>query len=181
MEDILECGCGLDVHKESIVACLLKGTPITGNKPEKEIQEFGTQMKNLIQLREWLRERHCMYVAMESTGVYWQPIYAVLEQSLSDEMHLLVVIARHMRIVPGKKTDMRDAEWIAMAVRQDAPFRAIFGSICGIRPNFITAQVGSCPKCYRWLAIPNSPSPVRHIPPLAASRSSQTIPFRTQC
>ena len=124
MEDILECGCGLDVHKESIVACLLKGTPITGNKPEKEIQEFGTQMKDLIQLREWLQDRHCTYVAMESTGVYWQPIYAILEQSLSDperaqgvDMHLLVVNARHMRNVPGKKTDMRDAEWIATLLR----------------------------------------------------------------
>ena len=86
MEDILECGCGLDVHKESIVACLLKGTPIAGNKPEKEIQEFGTQIKDLIQLREWLRDRHCSYVAMESTGIYWQPIYAVLVLTQSSKV-----------------------------------------------------------------------------------------------
>jgi transposase len=117
MEDLLECGCGLDVHKESIVACLLKGGIETGKKPTKEIREFGTQMKDLIQLREWLREEHCLYVAMESTGIYWQPIYAVLEQALDDEMHLLVVNARHMRNVPGKKTDMRDAEWIATLLR----------------------------------------------------------------
>jgi len=68
-------------------------------------------------LRKWLEEHTCRYVAMESTGIYWQPVYAILETSLSDEMHLLVVNARHMRNVPGKKTDMRDAEWIAILLR----------------------------------------------------------------
>ncbi len=72
MEDILECGCGLDVHKESIVACLLTGSANTENKPTKEIREFGTQMKDLIQLRDWLEEHHCVYIAMESAGIYWR-------------------------------------------------------------------------------------------------------------
>jgi transposase len=117
MEDILECCCGLDIHKESIVACLLIGPIEGGLKPRSEIREFGTQLKDLIALRKWLEEPHCRYVAMESTGIYWQPVYAVLETSLSDEMHLLVVNARHMRNVPGKKTDMRDAEWIATLLR----------------------------------------------------------------
>jgi len=117
MEDILECCCGLDIHKESIVACLMKGSIGKGQKPESEIREFGTQLKDLIALREWLEENDCHYVAMESTGIYWQPVYAVLEKSLSDDMHLLVVNARHMRNVPGKKTDMRDAEWIATLLR----------------------------------------------------------------
>jgi transposase len=117
MEDILECCCGLDVHKESIVACLLKG-PLTGGlKPRSEIQEFGTQLKDLLALRKWLEEHGCRYVAMESTGIYWQPVYAVLETSLTDEMYLLVVNARHMKNIAGKKTDMRDAEWIATLLR----------------------------------------------------------------
>jgi transposase len=117
MEAILECCCGLDVHKESIVACLVKGPLGEGQKPGSEIREFGTLLKDLIELREWLEEHQCQHVAMESTGIFWQPVYAVLENALSDEMHLLVVNARHMKNVPGKKTDMRDAEWIATLLR----------------------------------------------------------------
>ena len=117
MEDILECCCGLDIHKESIVACVLKGPLEKGLKPQSEIKEFGTQLKDLMVLRKWLDEHSCRYVAMESTGIYWHPIYAVLENALSDEMHLLVVNARHMKNVPGRKTDMRDAEWIATLLR----------------------------------------------------------------
>ncbi|MEW5870356.1 MAG: IS110 family transposase [Chloroflexota bacterium] len=117
MEDILECCCGLDVHKETIVACLLKGPIADKIKSQSEIKEFGTQLNDLIALRDWLAGHNCHYVAMESTGIYWQPVYAVLETSLSDEMRLLVVNARHMKNVPGKKTDMRDAEWIATLLR----------------------------------------------------------------
>ena len=117
MEDVLECCCGLDVHKESIVACLLKG-PIEGDlKPQSEIKEFGTHLRDLVALRKWLEAHDCGYVAMESSGIFWQPVYAVLENALLDEMHLLVVNARHMKNVPGKKTDMRDAEWIATLLR----------------------------------------------------------------
>jgi transposase len=117
MEDILDCCCGLDIHKESIVACLLQGPIRSQFKPQSEIREFGTQLRDLLALRNWLAEHKCNHVAMESTGIYWQPVYAVLETSLSDEMHLLVVNARHMKNVPGKKTDMRDAEWIATLLR----------------------------------------------------------------
>lgn len=117
MEDILACCCGLDIHKESIVACILKGPIEEKIKPRSEMREFGTQLKDLQELRKWLKGNDCHYVAMESTGIYWQPVYSILETSLSDEMHLLVVNARHMRNVPGKKTDMRDAEWIATLLR----------------------------------------------------------------
>jgi transposase len=117
MQDILECCCGLDIHKESVVACILKGPLEEHLKPRNEIREFGTQLRDLIALKKWLDEHQCHYVAMESTGIYWQPVYAVLENALSDEMHLLVVNARHMKNVPGKKTDMRDAEWIATLLR----------------------------------------------------------------
>jgi transposase len=117
MEDILDCCCGLDVHKESIVACLLKGPLADQAKPQQEIREFGTLSKDLIALRNWLEAEDCRHVAMESTGIYWQPVYAVLEHAFDDEMHLLVVNARHMKQVPGRKTDMRDAEWIATLLR----------------------------------------------------------------
>jgi transposase len=117
MEDILDCCCGLDVHKESIVACLLKGPLADGAKPQQEMREFGTLSKDLMALRNWLEAQDCRHVAMESTGIYWQPVYAVLEHAFDDEMHLLVVNARHMKQVPGRKTDMRDAEWIATLLR----------------------------------------------------------------
>ena len=117
MQDILDCCCGLDIHKESIVACLLKGPLEAGLKPRSEIREFGTQLKDLLALRKWLEENLSHYVAMESTGIYWQPVYAVLETAFSKDIHLLVVNARHMKQVPGKKTDMRDAEWIATLLR----------------------------------------------------------------
>lgn len=113
----MERCCGLDIHKESIVACLLKGPVNTELKAHSEIREFGTQLTELNALRKWLEKHECHYVAMESTGIYWQPVYAVLETALSDDMHLLVVNARHMKNVPGKKTDMRDAEWIATLLR----------------------------------------------------------------
>jgi transposase len=117
MEDILDCCCGLDVHKESIVACLLKGSLEDKAKPQREIREFGTLSKDLIDLRNWLEAEDCRHVAMESTGIYWQPVYAVLEHAFCGEMYLMVVNARHMKQVPGRKTDMRDAEWIATLLR----------------------------------------------------------------
>ena len=117
MDDILACCCGLDIHKESIVACLLQGSVEEGLKPSAEIREFGTQLADLIELRAWIEQHGCYYVAMESTGICWQPVYAVLEEALTDDMHLLVVNARHMKNVPGKKTDIRDAEWIATLLR----------------------------------------------------------------
>lgn len=117
MQDILAVCCGLDIHKESIVACILKGPVREGRKPQGEMREFGTQLSQLLSLRKWLEEEQCQYVAMESTGIYWQPVYAVLETALSDTMHLFLVNARHMKNVPGKKTDMRDAEWIATLLR----------------------------------------------------------------
>jgi transposase len=117
MDDILTRCCGLDIHKETIVACLLQGPVQAGQKPTSEIREFGTLLSDLVALRTWLEEYGCRHVAMESSGIYWQPVYAVLEEALTDDMHLLVVNARHMRNVPGKKTDMRDAEWIATLLR----------------------------------------------------------------
>ena len=115
MQDILETCCGLDVHKETVVACLLKGG--LGNNPIKEIRTFSTLLPGLEELQVWLEVENCQHVAMESSGVYWQPVYNVLEGAFDGTMVLIVANARHMKNVPGKKTDMKDAEWIATLLR----------------------------------------------------------------
>ena len=115
MQDVLECCMGLDVHRDSIVACLLIG-PI-GATPECEVRTFGTLAPEIAKLRDWVLERNCRTIAMESTGIYWHPTYELLEPCFEGEIELLVVNARHMKNVPGKKTDIRDAEWIATLLR----------------------------------------------------------------
>jgi len=106
---------GLDVHKDTIVACLLTGEVDT--KPESEIRTFSTLIPGMQELCKWVLESGCRHVAMESSGIYWQPVYETLEDCFNSEITLLVVNARHMKNVPGKKTDMRDAEWIATLLR----------------------------------------------------------------
>lgn len=115
MQDILTCAMGLDVHRDIIVACLAKGE--LGSEPEIEIRSFSTLIPEMQKLRDWVLNSDCRYVAMESTGIYWQPIYEMLEPCFDGEIHILVVNARHMKNVPGRKTDMRDAQWIATLLR----------------------------------------------------------------
>src|SRR5690242_17012113 len=98
--------CGIDVHKKMIVVCLLI---LTAQGLRKEIQTFSTMLSDLFRLRDWLKAQHCEAVAMESTGVYWKCIWNVLE----GEMELLLCNAQHIKAVPGRKTDIKDAEWIA--------------------------------------------------------------------
>ena len=105
MQVIYERCCGLDVHKRTITACLLKWL---GGDWQKEIRQFGTMTKDLLALSDWLVGEGCTHVAMESTGVYWKPVYNILE----GRFELLVVNAQHLKAVPGRKTDVRDAEWI---------------------------------------------------------------------
>ena len=103
--------CGLDVHKKSVVACLL--TAASDGTVNKQVRTFGTMTTDLLALAEWLDAAACTHVAMESTGVFWKPIYNLLEGTFE----LLVVNAQHMKAVPGRKTDVRDAEWIADLLR----------------------------------------------------------------
>ncbi len=103
MEQLYGNCCGVDVHKKIIVACFKHGS-------KQEIREFGATTRELLELAEWLAEGGCEKVAMESTGSYWKPLYNVLEAS---ELSAIVVNARHMKAVPGRKTDVSDAEWIA--------------------------------------------------------------------
>jgi transposase len=106
MQIIYERCAGLDVHKKSVVACLLF---MENGQQRKERQTFSTMTSDLMRLRDWLIEQNCTCVAMESTGVFWKPIYNLLEEHLE----VLVVNAQHIKTVPGRKTDMNDAEWIA--------------------------------------------------------------------
>jgi transposase len=111
MEIVYARCCGLDVHKRSVVACLLAPGP--DGQPSKAIRTFGTMTTELVALSAWLTAAGCTHVAMESTGVFWKPIYNLLEGSFE----LLVVNAAHIKAVPGRKTDVRDAEWIADLLR----------------------------------------------------------------
>jgi transposase len=107
MELQMKCACGLDVHQATVVACLLS---VLGNgKVKKQIRTFGTTTRELVGLREWLQSEGCTHLAMESTGVYWKPVYAILEGAFE----LLVANAQQIKNVPGRKTDVKDAEWIA--------------------------------------------------------------------
>ena len=112
MDAIIERCAGLDVHRDVVVACVLAGE--LDKKPKKEIKEFSTTTKGLMKLLDYLLEMKCTHVAMESTGVYWKPIWNVLE---TGEMELLVANAKKIKNVPGRKTDIKDAEWIAKLLR----------------------------------------------------------------
>ncbi len=98
---------GLDVHKKTVVACVL--TP-----QGRQVRTFSTLTADLLALTQWLEDVGCRAVAMESTGVYWKPVYNLLEAAGLEPM---VVNAQHIKAVPGRKTDVRDAEWIADLLR----------------------------------------------------------------
>jgi transposase len=117
MQTILDTCCGLDVHKESVVACIVKTGHMGKDDVIKEIRVFKTFLDDLTALREWLESENCRHVAMESSGVYWYPVFDVLESAFGGGIEVLVTNARHMRNVPGKKTDIKDAEWIALLLR----------------------------------------------------------------
>ncbi len=104
---VFERCCGLDIHKKLIVACLLLRE--ANGRLKQETRTFSTMMAGLLDLLDWLKSAGCTHVAMESTGVFWKPIYNVLE----GEMEVLLVNAQHIKAVPGRKTDVKDAEWIA--------------------------------------------------------------------
>ncbi|MBK9715421.1 MAG: IS110 family transposase [Kouleothrix sp.] len=111
METLYARCCGLDVHKKTVVACLLTTGP--DGHLQQEVRTFGTMTADLLSLADWLTAAECTHVAMESTGVYWKPIYNVLEGLFS----ILVVNAQHLKAVPGRKTDVKDAVWIATLLR----------------------------------------------------------------
>src|SRR2546429_15014 len=107
MEVVYPCCCGSDVHKKSITACVLWAE--AKGKSRKEKRRFGTFTHDLLQLADWLGESGVTHVAMESTGVYWKPVWNIL----AEQFKVLLVNAQHIKAVPGRKTDQKDSEWIA--------------------------------------------------------------------
>lgn len=107
MEVVYRCCCGIDVHKKIIVACL-------NNGGEQELREFGTTTSEIKTMANWLTESGCEMIAMESTGVFWKPLYNLFELM---DLDAIVVNAAHMKALPGRKTDVKDAEWIADLLR----------------------------------------------------------------
>lgn len=111
MELVYSRCAGLDVHKKTVVACCI--TPNAQNKKQIEIQTFATTTSGLLALSDWLTSQQVSHVAMESTGEFWKSVYNILEGNFE----LLVANARHIKNVPGRKTDVKDAEWIAELLR----------------------------------------------------------------
>lgn len=106
--DIIYPRCaGLDVHKKTVVACRIM--PDETGKQRLEVRTFGSRVDDLLALADWLRRGQISHVAMESTGIYWKPVFNILES----EFEVILVNAKHIKFVPGRKTDVKDAQWIA--------------------------------------------------------------------
>lgn len=108
MEVLYKRCCGIDIHKNMMVACVFTSVR------KKEIRQFSTMTEDILQLVSWLKETDCEMAAMESTGSYWKPVYNIFEE---ERIPIIVVNAQHIKSVPGRKTDVKDAEWIADLVR----------------------------------------------------------------
>ena len=105
--EVLHPRCaGLDVHKDNVVACI---RIVSGSAVRHEVRKFGTMTTQLEELAAWLRAEGCTHAAMEATGIYWKPVWHALE----DEIDLVLANAAHIKNVPGRKTDVNDATWIA--------------------------------------------------------------------
>ena len=128
MQELVERGAGLDIGSKVIVACVLTGA--AGTRPSKHSRTFGTMTADLADLHRWLGEHRCTRVAMESTGVYWMPVYSALEESFE----IVVGNAQRIKNVPGRKTDVKDSEWLADLLRHGL-----------IASSFVP------PKAIRWL------------------------------
>lgn len=111
MEVILKCCAGLDVHKEGVEACVRHVS--TGGKVEHEVRHWGTTTRELVAMADWLSLLGVTHVAMESTGVYWKPIFNILE----GQFEILLANAHHLKNVPGRKTDIKDCQWIAQLLQ----------------------------------------------------------------
>jgi transposase len=118
--DVVYTRCaGLDVHKKTVVACVIR--PGGSSGWQRETHTFGTMTADLLALSDWLSGHGCTHVAMESTGEYWRPVFNILEGNFE----VLLVNAQHIKAVPGRKTDVKDAEWIAQLL-QHGLLRASF-------------------------------------------------------
>ena len=157
MEVIAERCAGLDVHQASVVACLNVGS--VGMRSRKEVRRFGTTRAELTEMRDWLAAAGSTLVAMESTGVYWKPVYAVLE----GHFDLVVGNAQHIKNVPGRKTDVKDCEWISDLARHGliaksfVPPRPIgdLRDLTRCRRKLAQAQAAECNRLIKLLETAN--------------------------
>jgi len=153
MDVIYTCCAGLDVHKKTVVACRLsrdaKGQAL------RETRTFSTMTCDLLKLSDWLQEGHCTHVAMESTGEYWKPVYNLLEA----HFELLLVNAKHVKAVPGRKTDVNDAQWLAGLLQHGllrasfvppAPQRAL-RALTRARSSFVRERATLCNRVQKTL------------------------------
>ena len=115
--------CGLDVHKNSISACILVQE---AGRVQKHQRRFGAMTQDLQELANWLRQFEATQVAMESSGVYWKPVWNILEGQFT----VVLVNAQHIKNVPGRKTDQKDAEWIAQLLQHGL-----------LRPSYVPCEV----------------------------------------
>ena len=120
MDRVVERCCGLDVHKSSVTACIR--VPDEAGELHQEVREFAATTRGLLQLRDWLASFEVTLVGMEATGVYWKPIYYLLE----DDFECWLLNARHLKNVPGRKTDVKDAAWICQLLEHGL-----------VRPSFV--------------------------------------------
>jgi transposase len=111
MEVIFERVCGLDVHSASVQACVRRSSE--GGQVRQEVRSFGTMTRDILAMADWLASQSVTHVAMESTGVYWKPIYNLLEGRFT----ILLVNAKHVKHVPGRKTDVKDCQWLAQLLQ----------------------------------------------------------------
>jgi transposase len=111
MDTLYGCCAGLDVHKNTVVACVRRLD--AQGKVKRQVRTFTTMTEHILELGDWLGKQGVTYVAMESTGVYWKPIWNLLEE----QFQILLVNAQHIKQVPGRKTDVKDCEWIAQLLQ----------------------------------------------------------------
>jgi transposase len=115
MEIVVERVAGLDVHKASVTACVR--LPVNTGQRTEEVQTFRTTVPSLLTMADWLEAHGVTQVAMEATGVYWKPVWAILE----DRFACILVNARHVKQVPGRKTDVKDCQWNAQWLQRGLP------------------------------------------------------------
>lgn len=139
MEPVLYCCAGLDVHRDIIEACIVRGT---SGKPQAKRASFGTIPAELQELVKWLSENGCYSVAMESTGVYWKPVYEAIEVLSEYTENIWVVNPQHMKNLPGRKSDVQDAEWIARLLKVGLLEKSFV-------PEIATRDLRECSRLHR--------------------------------
>lgn len=128
--------CGIDVHKKNVVACVLLTRP--DGTVQRRAATFGTMTADLLALHDWLADQAVTHIAMESTGIYWRPVFNLLEE---DGRTILLVNPQHMRAVPGRKTDVKDSEW-----RAGCPLGACCATACCAPASSRPRRSGTCAR-----------------------------------